>query len=144
MINCLDAAEVHKGWLNSISWPQSFTAEIPEDLQPPADPSYYAGALRCIVLPREDEYVRKTRDAVAGGVFDIDTFLAVHLDTMPARDVNEVAHAIVQKLIEVPAALDCGFIQGVRRVLWLPDHLQDKRIFGTVVTVTIDMDSDQV
>lgn len=138
MITSLAAADVFTAWLNSETWPETFTAERPEDLQPPSEVDYYTAELRCIVLPREDAYSRKTRDPVPSGLYEIDAFLACHVDTVAAEDVYAVAHEIVSRLLDQPTVLSCGFVQEVNRVLWLPDHLQNKRIFGTVVTASID------
>jgi hypothetical protein len=133
----LDFAEVTKAWLNSELWDETFVAEIPVDLQPPSDPAYYTDALRCIVLPREDEYSRPTRDPKIQGDYTIDAFFAAHVDFLPAATIYGLAHSVVSRFTEMPFAIDGGFINGVRRVIWLPATLQDKRIFGTVISIDL-------
>lgn len=143
MVTSLAFAEVLKAWLNSEDWVETFTAEIPVDLSPPPDAEYFTSALRCIVLPREDEYSRISRDPGLAGEYQIDAFLAAHVDHMSAVRIYNQAHAIVKKLLKTPGALTDGFTQGVRRALWLPNHLQDKRIFGTVITVELRTSVDE-
>jgi hypothetical protein len=143
MDTSLSFAEVHKAYLNTETWSQAFTAEIPADLQPPADPSYYTDKIVAIVLPREDEYTRITRDIAIAGDYSIDTFLASHVDFKSPQEMYDLAHEIVKRFLKQPFAIDGGHITSVSRAIWLPNHLQSKNIFGTVITVdlrTIDYD----
>lgn len=141
MLTSLDAANVHKAWLNAQVWTETFEAEIPMDtLQPPSEPGYYLDALRCVILPREDEYTRRDRDINVQCDYQIDTFLAAHAKAMTPERIYNQAHKIVLKLLQTPNALAGGFIVGVRRTIWLPDKLQGERIFGTVITVDLSCD----
>ncbi len=130
-------ADLLTTYLNGQSWTQTFTAERPESLEPPAEPSYYVDALRCIVIPREDEYERIDRDITVAGEYQLDAFLACHVDFLSSALVYAQAHAFVRKFLKNPQALEGGFITAVRRTLWLPTTLSDKKIFGTVVTVEL-------